>query len=457
MRNPYAAISRVSLVILFAACLAANAAGVDTFPQQARLAASDGGAADEFGKKVSIDGDLVAVGAPAADDGRGAVYIFVRPDGAWRNATEVAKLTASDATDFHQLGSAVSISGDTVVAGARGANLGGPGARGAIYVFVRPESGWVNGTETAKVTLASASSADNIGEALAIDGASLVTGVHRKNGIHPGGRVYLYQRPAGGWTNMTEATALLTASDGADFDSLGSSVTIRDSVIAAGAPGDDSASFVDHGSVYVYVRPSGGWVDAVETAKLTASDGRNRDVLGTAVSVDGGVVVASALGDDINGVIGQGSTYVFEESPTGWMDSQETAKLTASDGADFDSFGWSIAQIGDTVVVGARHDDIGNNGNQGAAYIFRRPVGGWTDVQETVKLLVEGGDAGDLAGWSVALGVGTDGETAVLGTPYGGVGGIISPGTVQIYTLSSFVFADGFESGDLHAWSAATP
>ena len=65
----------------------------------------------------------------------------------------------------------------------------------------------------------------------------------------------------------------------------------------------------------------------------------------------------------------QGAAYVFVRSGTIWNLQQ---KLTASDGAAGDRFGYSVAISGETVVVGAHRDDIGANIDQGSAYVFVR-------------------------------------------------------------------------------------
>jgi hypothetical protein len=61
--------------------------------------------------------------------------VFVRPRNGWKNATETAKLIASDGAAGDQLGSAVSAWGLTGVAGAPGATVGGNSRQGAVYVF----------------------------------------------------------------------------------------------------------------------------------------------------------------------------------------------------------------------------------------------------------------------------------------------------------------------------------
>ena len=107
----------------------------------------------------------------------------------------------------------------------------------------------------------------------------------------------------------------------------------------------------EKGSAYLFREPtSGGWNDAIQTAKLTASDRADHDQFGRSVSVEGDTVVVGAFYDDDDGE-GSGSAYVFKEPNSGWAAATETAKLTASDGAAFDFFGISIAVDGDTVVV----------------------------------------------------------------------------------------------------------
>ena len=64
-----------------------------------------------------------------------------------------------------------------------------------------------------------------------------------------------------------------------------------------------------------------------------------------------------------------GSAYVFVRPGTGWATGNQTAKLTASDGAANDEFGTSVGVDGDTIVVGAPGDESG----EGSAYVFAKP------------------------------------------------------------------------------------
>ena len=79
----------------------------------------------------------------------------------------------------------------------------------------------------------------------------------------------------------------------------------------------------------------------IEQAQLTASDGAAGDSLGlsVAISASGNTIVAAAGAATVNGNPGQGAVYVFTRPAGGWQDATQAAKLTASDGAAFDNLG----------------------------------------------------------------------------------------------------------------------
>ena len=87
--------------------------------QAAKLVADDGAAGDQFGVSVSVSGSTVVVGARNDDDAgdnSGSAYVFEKSDdGTWAQA---AKLVAADAAQNDFFGIFVSVSGSTVVVGA---------------------------------------------------------------------------------------------------------------------------------------------------------------------------------------------------------------------------------------------------------------------------------------------------------------------------------------------------
>ena len=378
---------------------------IDPLIQQTKLTASDGGVAAEFGYSVAVSGDTVVVGAQGDDEYgffAGAAYVFVKPSGGWSGPIiETAKLTASDGEAYGFFGYSVSVSGDTVVVGADSNDMGW----GAAYVFVKPEAGWSGSlTETAKLTASDRTAGDRFGTCVSISGDTVVGGAKLHDDGH--GSVYVFVKPEAGWSNTTE-TAKLTASDGAENDGFGRDVSVSGDTVVVGA-GDDDAH---RGSAYVFVKPTDGWAStSAFAAKLAASDGTEGDYFGISVSISGDTVVVGAHGDDDNGDV-SGAAYVFVKPEAGWSGSlTETAKLTASDGAATDYFGWGVSISGDTVVVGADHDD--DNGDaSGSAYVFIKPEVGWSTMTQTQKLTASDGAEGDWFGFSVSI----SGDTVVVG------------------------------------------
>jgi len=208
----------------------------------------------------------------------------------------------------------------------------------------------------------------------------------------------------------------ILAGDGAAFDSFGYAVALDGETAIVGSIWDDDKG-TDAGSAYVFVRSGNAWT---LEQKLTASDGQAIDYFGWSVALAGDTAVVGAYADDDNGA-DAGSAYVFVRSGGTWTQQQ---KLTASDGQDGDSFGWSVATSGDTVVVSAYADDDKGD-DAGSAYVFVRSGGMWTQQQ---KLTAGDGAAGDQFGYAVAL----SGDTAVLSAPYDDDKGV-SSGSVYVF------------------------
>jgi hypothetical protein len=261
----------------------------------------------------------------------GAAYVFVKPSAGWGDMTQTAVLTASNPENGADFGISVTIDGDTIVVGA--ASL--------AYVFVRPTAGWTNMTETAQLTASDVTS--DLGASLQINGDTIVAGAPFKQ---PGGAVYVFVKPTSGWTSMTE-TAELNASDTAYGDFLGNGVGISGNVIVGGAPAYGNLD--PTGAAYVFVEPPTGWANMTETAKLTSSNGGGRDYFGTSVAVGNGLIVVGAIEASVGSAKDVGAAYVFVKPTSGWSSGTQTAILTPSfPGSEF---GISAAINGDAVLV----------------------------------------------------------------------------------------------------------
>jgi uncharacterized repeat protein (TIGR01451 family) len=345
-----------------------------------KVIAIDGASSDFFGLSVAISGDTAIVGAHGdnvgANTDQGSAYVFVRNGNTW---SQQAKLTASDGAANDNFGISVAISGDTALIGAH-ADVGANADQGSAYVFVRSGTIW---TEQQKLTASDGAAVDQFGISVAISGDTALIGAYCDDvSVNADqGSAYVFTRSGTTWTQQTK----LTASDGATNDNFGGSVAISGDTALIGAFLDVVGANVDQGSAYVFVRSGTTWT---EQQKLTALDGAATDRFGYSVSISGDTAVIGAYWDDVGANGNQGSAYVFTRNGTTW--SQQT-QLTASDGAAVDQFGFS-AISGDTILVGAYYDDVGANGDQGAAYFYQTDTDLVVSVVSSASAPVFAGD-----------------------------------------------------------------
>ena len=330
--------------------------------QTTKLLDAGGEEDDEFGYSVSISGDTAVIGAWLDDDSlgdSGSAYIFSRNQGGLDAWDQVANLTTKDSQPNDLLGFSVSISGDTVVAGAPGDDDKGNGS-GAAYIFLR----------------------------------NFVRDPNDQNAPDLWGQI-----------------AKLTASDGVANDAFGFSVAISDDTVVVGARNANELG-VQSGSAYIFSRNQGGANAWGQVTELVPVGGAAGDFFGHAVAISGDTVVVGARFDDDQGT-NSGSAYIFSRNQGGANAWGQVAKLTANDGIVNDDFGYSVAISGDTVVVGARTaDELGVD--SGSAYIFSRNQGGENVWGQVTELVPVGGTAGDVFGFSVAI----SGDTAVVGARF---------------------------------------
>ena len=256
---------------------------------------------------------------------------------------------------------------------------------GAAYVFVRSGTSW---TQQAKLLAADAASSKQLGISVALSGdTALVGAVEDTDHGKRSGAAYVFVRSGTRWTQQ----AKLTARDGAPFDQFGISVAISEHTALIGAVGDDEHG-PGSGSAYVFARSGTRWS---QEAKLTAADGAATDQFGVSVAVSGNTALVGASLADARGP-DSGSAYVFVRSGTSWS---QQVKLTATDGANGDNFGASVALLEDTALVGVPNDrHLG--AASGSAYLFVRSGASWS---QAAKLTAADAASSDFFGASVAF------------------------------------------------------
>jgi len=431
-------------VVVWGECGSAYVFGHDSdgsWTQHAKLVADDAAAADYFGYAVAIDDTFAVVGSYGDDDDgfqSGSATVFGRnTNGTW---SQVAKLVASDAAASDHFGRAVGISGKRIVVGAPYDDDGGDGA-GSASVFDLGGNGW---TQVAKLVAADASQSDNFGYAVATSGNVVAVGAYWDDDDGTGsGSAYMFGAastalptalgttiaPTALATTVAPTVAAtgslltqldkLTANDAAAGDNFGMSVAMFGDYAVVGAFQDDDGG-ASSGSAFVFETNNNGttWT---QVAKLVADDAAVDDYFSFAVAISGFYVIVGAPGDDDDGDgydddgAGSGAAYIFIRDSGVWT---QCTKLVAADAAAGDQFGRAVGiDSGGYAVVGAWYDDDGGT-DSGSAYVFGLGVGGnWTQV---AKLVAADADAYDYFGFTVAISgsyaaVGAFGDNCVAG------------------------------------------
>ena len=211
-------------------------ATTDTYT--AKLTDKNGSSTAKFGCSVSIssEGSYIAVGAEEMNtDGHatGAAYVFKQPDAGWATTdTYTAMFTDKNSSSTARFGCSVSISSDGgyLVVGAEEMETDGTPA-GAAYVFKQPDGGWATtDTYTAMLTDKEGRGGDDFGCSVSVssDGGYALVGAssHPFTGEFTTGAAYVFKQPDDGWATTDMYAAKLTASDGANDDRFGDSVSI---------------------------------------------------------------------------------------------------------------------------------------------------------------------------------------------------------------------------------------
>jgi hypothetical protein len=314
------------------------------------------------------------------------------------------KVAAGDGANADRFGEAVAVSGDTMVVGAFLDDRGVEENVGSAYVFVRNGNVWV---QQAKLTANDGAEDDRFGSSVAILKDTIVVGAMgddiEGNPSPNQGSAYVFTRTNGTWAQRRK----LVVSDNFDIQNFGFSAAISGETLIIGTL-EDVGGNESQGSAYIYKGREDIW--ELE-ARLVAPDAETFDRFGWSVGVSDTTVIIGAYLGDVGNQNDQGSAYIFVKNGEIWA---FQAKLTAADGRQFEEFGWSVDVSGDTAIVGAREDEIGDFPGQGSAYVFVRNGNTWT---QQAKLIDEAGFPYSRFGWSVAV----SGNTAAVGAMFGDV------------------------------------
>ncbi len=247
---------------------------------------------------------------------------------------------------------------------------------------------------------------DSFGGAVSIDGNIAVVVAHGKyiNGTQTGA-TYIFRRNGSNWIEEQKFPVGFSGTP----DLVNSAVSISGNVIVVGSSSDRTRGLYA-GAAHLIFWNGSTWI---LPPKLTALDAANVDFFGFSVAAFGDWVLIGSFADDDRGSA-SGSAYLFKRNDNGtplnlnddfWEQKQ---KIVPPDGTEYDQFGYGVDINNDMLIIGANQDGVAEN--LGSAYIYRLIGSTWTYEDEIHS-------SGSISNGYFGLAVSIAGDTAIIGAP----------------------------------------
>jgi hypothetical protein len=291
------------------------------------------------------------------------------------------KILASNGATGDLFGARIALDDDLLVTGASQRMVGGLAGAGAVYFHRRLADGsWLPEGMVADSTPVSNA---RFGSAVAISGSIAAIGspFDSVNGLNTGS-VHVFSRSSAGvWVVEKVVVPPLPALT-AEF---GSAVALDGDLLVVGARLADSVSTLDVGSVWVFRRTAakgGTGLDWTLEASLQPDGLRQYDRFGSAVALDDGLLVVGTPDRDHGAAADAGSVFVYRRTSEGaW---QPEGEVRAANPASSDRFGSAVDLSGSEIVVGESGYDVPFS-NCGRASIIRRGTSGFWAVEQVLQ------------------------------------------------------------------------
>src|SRR6267143_1346507 len=240
------------------------------------------------------------------------------------------------------------------------------------------------------------SARQGVSVSISADGNTAIVGGAEDNS--EAGAAWVYTQSAGVWTQQG-SKLVGTGAVGNAQQGVSVSLSADGNTAIVGGLGDNSLA----GASWVFTRSGGVWTQ--QGSKLVGTDavGDAHQGVSVSLSADGNTAIVGGPGDNSQA----GAAWVYTRSGGVWT--QQGSKLvgTGGVGGSWQGFSVSLSADGNTSIVGGFND----NGYAGAAWVYTRSAGGWT--QQGSKFVGTGAVGSAQQGCSVSLSA--DGNTAIVG------------------------------------------
>jgi hypothetical protein len=439
--------------------------GASWVQQGPRLSGSE---KSDFGDSVAIspDGNMIIVGGPGGPGG--AVWIFGRSGETWSSGTKLASPLAPAAGDFGET-VALSSDGEVMFVGEPQFESG----RGAVWIYTKSGSEWVHQEhplpcpESGLVLFGSSIALSETGATAIVGGLALHSFA---------GAAWVFQRTGSEWAQQGEPLGgtdeepyTLEPHLGSGF---GGSVAISADGNTALVGG-----FFDHngaGAAWAFTRSGTSWSQQgpkiAAEGEVDSNGGGVGGFFGTAIALtpDGHTAIVGAAGDSEMA----GAAWIFKRSEGRWL--QQSGKLQGGEESGGGGFGNSVAIAADghTALIGGGPAPEGSPPVVGGAWVFAllppsAVTGGASQIgpnsatlpglvdpdgNEVTECEIEYGPAGSLADHAPCSPISGDGTTAE--TVAAQVGGL-APSTTYGFRIRA-VTEGGSSTGATVSFTTAT-
>ena len=222
-----------------------------------------------FGWSVSIDRNIIVVGAPHwTGAGIGQAYLFGRLDGVW--GSQALQLPATDNLTGDQFGWSVAVSGNIAVVGARMDDGPDTGVdSGSIAIFDNSSGSW---SYEDKFFASDGEASGWFGSAVATNGEAVIAG-SQKNGPGSRGTIYSFSDSGSAWEEDGLSWPLWPPANPGNvswIQQFGASVALDGSSLIVGSPASD----INNGTNTVFLSGA-AFIYGLNTTGIPSFDGLN--------------------------------------------------------------------------------------------------------------------------------------------------------------------------------------
>jgi len=407
------------LVTLALSCLILSHAQAQFIQQGNKLVGTGavGSARQGVSVSISADGNTAIVGGAEDNSEAGAAWVYTQSAGVWTQ--QGSKLVGTGAVGNAQQGVSVSLSadGNTAIVGGGKDN----GNAGAAWVYTRGGGVWAQqGSKLVGTGAVGNVIQQGVSVSLSADGNTAIVGGLGDNSL--AGASWVFTRSGGVWTQQG-SKLVGTDAVGDAHQGISVSLSADGNTAIVGGPGDNSQI----GAAWVYTRSGGVWTQQGSKLVGTGAVGNADQGYSASLSADGNTAIIGGVDDNSQA----GAAWVYTRSGGVWT--QQGSKLvgTGGVGGSWQGISVSLSANGNTTIVGGFND----NGYAGAAWVYTRSAGVWT--QQGSKFVGTGAVGGAQQGCSVFLSA--DGNTAIVG----GEGDSSYAGAVWLYYVPSSLIITG--------------